>query len=205
MTISEADLKVAEAIIATYDGLNLKVVLDDGVVLDEEQYPAYLAGTVERMIGEGIAAGRAESAERIAELEALVEPLPVDAEGHKLTLGMTVFAEREFGMDTGTTLVLGPDAVRVQLRGNVWEWYPLAKVHRDNPKPLSGLLGLLKRYPGWDLLRLGKSIGLPNHVRAIASGDSRADDDDISRIAGCLGCSEDEVRAALSETKSGDE
>jgi len=205
-TLSEADLKAAEAVIAEYRSSPFTVLFDD------ERFPAYVEGTIERMVAEGIAAGRAESAEQIAKLEALVEPLPVDPEGHKLTLGMTVFVERKSGMKEGIIIRLcDDDTVRVRFPdGPVWEWHPLAEVHRDKPsepepKPPTGLLALLNRYPGWDLERLGLATRRPIDMRMIASNGSIADREDVCQIAACLLCSKDEIRAALAETKSGDE
>jgi len=235
LTLSESDQKAAEKIVSSYGPAPVTSTYGD------EQFLAYVEGTIEDMVAEGIAAGRAESATRIrelealveaaescwvegiaagraesatriAELEALVDPLPVDAEGNKLTLGMTVFVERESGMEEGIIVRLcDDDTVRVRFPdGPVWEWHPLAEVHRDKPpkpepKPPSGLLALLDRHTGWNLERLGIVTGMPLYMAEVAENSKRADMGDVRCIAACLGCSEDEVRAALVETKPEDE
>ena len=73
------------------------------------------------------------SEERVKELEALVEPLPVDAEGHKLTLGMTVFVERAKGRVEARVLGLDRDHAKLALGGWTEPGVPCSAIHRDKP------------------------------------------------------------------------
>ena len=73
------------------------------------------------------------SEERVEELEALVEPLPVDAEGHKLTLGMKVYVDRSKGCVEARVLGLDRDHAKLALGGWTEPGVPCIAIHRDKP------------------------------------------------------------------------
>jgi hypothetical protein len=91
-TLSEADQKAAEKIVSRYRALGTQARVDNAWLI------TYVEGAIEKMVAEGIAAGRTEAAQqryantrkledRIAELEAIVDSIPKDKDGAPLLPG----------------------------------------------------------------------------------------------------------------------